>query len=241
MPLAAIKTYAKKLGKSEAEIEKYWNEAKEAAKGEKAKGDEAFYVTAMKILKNKLHKHAGLSEGRMKFVDYINPQINEEKFNGYVDVDEKDMALIKLFQSDKKINDHKDFHGLAEKLGLKDPAELEERAYAMLQSFWSQGRAMSKGMTFDVDEKEVKMGMKVEMEHTDSPVIAYRITLDHLAEMKDYYTRLAKMEKEGGVNESKEEIWYCDEFGWEGPKSSLKQPGNKCPKCGAKPPVVHKK
>jgi len=166
--------------------------------------------------------------------------VNEEKFNGYVEADEMTLALIKLFQSDKKINDHKDFHGLADELGLDEPAKLEEAAYAMLQSFWSQGRAMKKGMDFKVDEKEVKMGMKVELEHTDSDLIAYRITLDHLAEMPDYYTRLAKMEKEGGVNES-EEMWHCDECGWDGPKGDLKQPGNKCPKCGAKPPVVHKK
>jgi hypothetical protein len=34
MPTAAIKSFAKKTGKSEAEIEKYWNEAKEAAKAD---------------------------------------------------------------------------------------------------------------------------------------------------------------------------------------------------------------
>lgn len=64
MPAAAIKAYAKKTGKSEAEIEKYWEEAKEAAASEKAKGDEAFYGTTMKIFKNKLRKHAGLKEER---------------------------------------------------------------------------------------------------------------------------------------------------------------------------------
>lgn len=242
MPLLAIKSFAKKIGKPESTVEKYWEEAKTESGKEYNKETESrkFYGTAMKILKNKLKKHEGLTESR--FFNFITKDdgIHEDKFNGYVDLDHKDMELIKLFSGDKKINDHKDFHKLAEDLGLKEAAELEERAYAMLQSFWSQGRAMKKGMDFEVDEKEVKMGMEVEKEHTDNPVIAYRIAMDHLAEMPDYYTKLAKMESEGGVNES-DEIWHCDECGWEGPKSKLKQPGDKCPKCGANPPVVHKK
>jgi hypothetical protein len=43
------------------------------------------------------------------------------------------------------------------------------------------------------------MGIKVEMEHTTDPLIAKRISLDHLSEIPDYYTRLAKMEKEAGI------------------------------------------
>lgn len=43
------------------------------------------------------------------------------------------------------------------------------------------------------------------------------------------------------LKESDDTTWHCDECGWEGPKSSLEQPGNKCPKCGAKPPTVHPK
>lgn len=129
--------------------------------------------------------------------------ITEEKFNGYLEVDKKKLALIKLFQKEAKIKDHRDIHALAEELGIKEPAVLEEMVYEMLQSFWSQGRAMSKGMDVKFDEKEMKMGMKVELEHTDCDCIAYRIALDHLAELPDYYTRLAKMEKEGGVKESK--------------------------------------
>lgn len=50
------------------------------------------------------------------------------------------------------------------------------------------------------------MGINVEYEHLDknSPFakfMAERIALDHLAEMPDYYTKLAKMEGEGGVEE----------------------------------------
>lgn len=47
---------------------------------------------------------------------------------------------------------------------------------------------------FDVDQ--LKMGIEVEMEHTDDPYIALEITLDHLTEAEDYYARLDEMESE---------------------------------------------
>ncbi len=57
----------------------------------------------------------------------------------------------------------------------------------------------------DVDPKELQMGIKMEMEHTTDPEVSKKIALDHLAEIKDYYTRLEKMEnkakQEGSHNE----------------------------------------
>ena len=57
------------------------------------------------------------------------------------------------------------------------------------------------------DPKEVSMGKKVELEHgtvtpctnvTDNnPVLTLKIAMAHINEIPDYYTRLAKMEKEG--------------------------------------------
>lgn len=67
-----------------------------------------------------------------------------------------------------------------------------------VEEFIKAGRAYEKKFTVDsVDEDELKMGIKVEMEHTTNPAIARRIALDHLSELPDYYTRLAKMEEEG--------------------------------------------
>ncbi len=58
---------------------------------------------------------------------------------------------------------------------------------------------------FDVEE--FRMGINVELEHglvdshtnvtNDDPIMTGKITLAHLNEMPDYYTRLEKMEKEG--------------------------------------------
>ena len=45
------------------------------------------------------------------------------------------------------------------------------------------------------DAEQLAMGVKVEMEeHTDDPELAKQIAKAHLVEIKDYYTRLAKME-----------------------------------------------
>ena len=45
-------------------------------------------------------------------------------------------------------------------------------------------------------KKELEMGLKVEMEHTNDKEKAREISLDHLTEFPDYYTRLDKMEKD---------------------------------------------
>jgi len=42
--------------------------------------------------------------------------------------------------------------------------------------------------------KQLIKGTKVEMEHTDDPVVAREIAMDHIAEFHDYYDRLDKIE-----------------------------------------------
>jgi hypothetical protein len=52
-------------------------------------------------------------------------------------------------------------------------------------------RAEETGFTeADADPKELKIGIKVEMEHTDDPEVAKKIALDHLAEHPHYYSEL---------------------------------------------------
>lgn len=48
----------------------------------------------------------------------------------------------------------------------------------------------------DVDPEELRMGIEVEMEHTNNQEVAKRIALDHLQEIENYYTLLMKMEKD---------------------------------------------
>jgi len=47
----------------------------------------------------------------------------------------------------------------------------------------------------DFDQVELEKGIKVEMEHTNDPIVATRIAMDHLVEHPDYYKELEKMEK----------------------------------------------
>jgi len=46
------------------------------------------------------------------------------------------------------------------------------------------------------DPDQVLMGMEIEMEHTDNPMIALEISIDHLQENPKYYDYLDKMEKD---------------------------------------------
>lgn len=107
-------------------------------------------------------------------------------------LDEDTKALIDLFSSKQKIKDHEDLHSLAENLGVES-SKLEEKVYSLLQSFFANGKYMAEG-DIDIDDKELEMGDSVEREHTSSPIIARRIALDHLTEIPNYYTLLAKME-----------------------------------------------
>jgi hypothetical protein len=44
-------------------------------------------------------------------------------------------------------------------------------------------------------QDQLKMGIKVEMEHTSDPKVAEEIALDHLMELPDYYSKLKKVEE----------------------------------------------
>lgn len=57
----------------------------------------------------------------------------------------------------------------------------------------SGGRA-DKAKPSDFDVKQLLKGMAVEMEHTDDPMKALEITMDHLSESPEYYIALASME-----------------------------------------------
>jgi len=58
------------------------------------------------------------------------------------------------------------------------------------------------GVSLTTINKQLRMGIKVELEHTTSRSEAREIALDHLREMPDYYSRLADMERSGGVTEA---------------------------------------
>ena len=107
----------------------------------------------------------------------------------------------------------KDLHAWAEKEGF-DVHQVETVIYKLATSmvkFLTGGMSVQKGVTSKgVNADELKMGIKVEKEHTTDADTAERIATDHLSEIPDYYTRLKKMEDEVKVKEApkkKEEIF----------------------------------
>lgn len=62
----------------------------------------------------------------------------------------------------------------------------------------------------DVDQHELAMGIKVELEHTKSKALAKEIALDHLKEDPKYYTKLRKIHKE---SEGPENAWRNQKYG----------------------------
>ena len=63
----------------------------------------------------------------------------------------------------------------------------------------------------DIDQEELKKGIEVEKEHTDDPVKAEEIALDHLKEDPKYYTKLKKAKLEEGWTNTSGKAMY-DQF-----------------------------
>ncbi|MFW9871749.1 MAG: DUF5661 family protein [Candidatus Thorarchaeota archaeon] len=141
-------------------------------------------------------KSIDLRPGKVKIKEH-EPQILMEQGNdGMNDLHNE---IIKWFMENPYPKDDA-VHAFAEKMGI-DPDEFEGHIYMVLSQILSEGS--SKDFKGTYDSKELKMGIEIEKEHTPNELIAEKISKDHLAEISDYYTRLAKMEKEAGVEEQK--------------------------------------
>ncbi len=46
----------------------------------------------------------------------------------------------------------------------------------------------------DFDKEQLRMGIKIEREHTNNTALAKEISKDHLEENSEYYTKLKKCE-----------------------------------------------
>ena len=72
----------------------------------------------------------------------------------------------------------------------------EEENFPSVKTYSPIEIAKKHGVPLSQITHELKMGTKVEYEHTKDTSEAREIALDHLLELPDYYTRLAKMENE---------------------------------------------
>lgn len=195
-----------------------WIEKLQSLGFEKIKDSEESKIFA----KDDLQAEVGTKKGKMRYFSYFEIKPMEDvmnkaavnKFSYIMDEDiisfvktavdkQKDIPLqyndkleqriMEFFKNTPPKSDE-DVHALAERLGV-DKHELEQKIYEILSSFLSEGRFKKyDGPTFD--EEQIQTGIEVEKEHTSNPALAERITLDHLSEFDDYYTRLTQMEEE---------------------------------------------
>jgi hypothetical protein len=88
-------------------------------------------------------------------------------------------------------------------------------------------------ISLNILEKQLKQGMKIEMEHTTDKGEAEIIALQHLDERPDYYDRLIKMEKQPVVKEAKKYMTKKEDPCWRGYKmvGSKKKGGKEVPNC----------
>ena len=89
-------------------------------------------------------------------------------------------------------------------------------------------------VSIDSLKKELKKGIKVEMEHTTDRGEAEIIALHHLEELPDYYTRLINMEKEADrMDEAKKYMSKDEDPCWKGYEmvGFKKKKGKKVPNC----------
>jgi hypothetical protein len=113
----------------------------------------------------------------------------------YVGVKDKmglSKAIMDMFTLYPEVTDD-----MIEKLAntLSIPEEvLKNEIYALLSSFLNKGRSRE-NPNVPIDPNELRMGIKIEMEHSDNPLIAEKIAKDHLSEGDSlYYTHLSEME-----------------------------------------------
>lgn len=149
-----------------------------------------------------------------------------------------DKKTIKSYMKSRpKGESDKEFHALVEERHI-NPHAAEEHVYDMLgektaAAFFDElskigaehkdktpgGKADEKQLK-DYPKDQIEMGQKVEMEHTDDPALAREISMDHLEEFPDYYTRLKKMEHQAEkALESKKEARVLTQKGREQIKS----------------------
>ena len=108
--------------------------------------------------------------------------------------------MIKFLKDNPNPSDD-EFHEWAEGRGFDVPSA-EAMMYELATMYvriLEEGKADDEHVDdSDVDPKELEMGKKVELEHIDDEDVAKEISLDHLAEMPNYYSELKKMEEKVG-------------------------------------------
>ena len=120
------------------------------------------------------------------FLDELDKIANGEEEGEMKGKKPSEEAVLQFFEDNEDPSDD-DFHEWAEENGY-NVHKAEEVAYGIISELMHGGR--SKGdMPEGVSQADIQKGMEIEKEHTTSPIIARKITADHLKEFKDYYDK----------------------------------------------------
>lgn len=120
------------------------------------------------------------------FKEYIKESKEQAKGESFIK-----SILIKRFHSDKKVT-KKELETIASKNNISLD-EINVIVYDILNDFLFRNRNKKE---IEVDKKELELGIKHELEHTDEPDIAKIIALDHLYSVKNYYSMLKYIDKD---------------------------------------------
>ena len=115
----------------------------------------------------------------------------QEAYDGMITEDDGDTLKITQWFMDNPFPKDYDVHKFAEKEGI-DTHKFEGMIYGIISELMTGGRSKGKG---EYDAEQMKIGTKIEYEHTTNKLIAEKIAKDHLAEYPTYYSALIEMEK----------------------------------------------
>ena len=150
----------------------------------------------------------------------VDSELNEkwsEKYKKSIDCNNpKGFSQRAHCQGRKKTNETEELKG-----GLADDKTLIQLAKKHDAKGYYHIQDMVKSL-----KKQLEMGMKVEMEHTDSKEKAHEIAMDHLWEDPSYYSKLKKMETKESMGADSAGAFVGPAFGGVIKKKDLYKPNN---------------
>jgi len=150
----------------------------------------------------------------------VDSELNEkwsEKYKKSIDCNNpKGFSQREHCQGRKKTNETEELKG-----GLADDKTLIQLAKKHDAKGYYHIQDMVKSL-----KKQLEMGMKVEMEHTDSKEKAHEIAMDHLWEDPSYYSKLKKMETKESMGADSAGAFVGPAFGGVIKKKDLYKPNN---------------
>jgi len=135
----------------------------------------------MILSKLKVLHHDYLNDNELQFLSFMHSYL---KSNGNIDA-----KAIAAFVKEHNVS-------------KKEVQKMIFKFVSLFVDFMTHGLSIKNFSNLSKMKKgQLKIGIKVEYEHTSKKCISRKIALDHLAEIPDYYDRLEKMEKEAGADE----------------------------------------